>query len=596
MKKFTVFILAALLIALSATAFAATPPIAGVKLSRSQLTMYAGRAVQLKAVVSPEERQNELVTWTSSDESVASVVDGVVMATSPGTAKITATVGPVNNRRQASCTVRVLPTPKSLEKSVRARFIKLNYSLKALSFGKSIQLVATILPSNCDEADRVVTWTSSNTLVATVDENGLVTATEQAGTAIIRATTANGKVAKCKVVVKTVPVKTVTLDQSSVTMEMSETATLTATVKPLGATDPTVTWTSSDESIATVEDGVVTAVSSGKATITAKAGNVSAKCTIKVRMDTASQVTIVAGGDITMGGDPRRSGQASESHYAALYSRFGGAMLGNIDSEFQSANTISIINLECCFTNTSVSSNKTYIFRAKPAYAQSLANSGIDVVNHSNNHMLDFGSVGLSNTKTHVRNNDMAYVCNTVTATIEINGVTVGFCGFNPTGGSVATLATSVIKKLAKKCDIVVASFHWGTDFKYKVSSSQRSLGRAAIKAGADLVLGHHPHVVSGVEKYRGKYIVYSLGTLSSAILTPDDMDTMLYKQTFSVDTVLGEVSDAGVELIPLSMSSNSTTNNANPVKLTGSDRSRVLNKVKTYSSGFTTLPDSCFE
>ncbi len=138
-----------------------------------------------------------------------------------------------------------------------------------LEVGDSETLTATITPS--DATNQKVTWTSSNTNVATVDENGKVTAVG-AGTATITATAADGsgEFATCEVTVTQISVTGVTLDQTSLTLTEGETGTLTATVEPSNATDKSVTWTTSDESVATVANGVVTAVGAGTATITVK--------------------------------------------------------------------------------------------------------------------------------------------------------------------------------------------------------------------------------------------------------------------------------------------------------------------------------------
>ena len=133
---------------------------------------------------------------------------------------------------------------------------------------------------------------------------------------------------------------------------------------------------------------------------------------------------------------------------------------------------------------------------------------------------------------------------------------------------------------------LVVVSLHWGKEYVYSVSASQRSLARSLITAGADLVVGHHSHVVSGIEKYKDRYIVYSLGNFSSAILTPQDMDTMIFRQTFILDEETGKVTPQVPDVIPCSMSS-AAKNNATPVVLKGADKQRVIKKINRYSTNF---------
>ena len=158
--------------------------------------------------------------------------------------------------------------------------ITLNEDNLELTVGSTVTLTATVTPDNATYPS--VTWTSDKESVATV-ENGVIKAVS-AGTATITAT-AGGKSATCTVTVqpKVIPVTGISLDEDTLELTVGDTATLTATVAPDDTTDPAVTWTSDTESVATVENGVITAVSAGTATITATAGDKSATCTVTVK-------------------------------------------------------------------------------------------------------------------------------------------------------------------------------------------------------------------------------------------------------------------------------------------------------------------------
>ena len=163
--------------------------------------------------------------------------------------------------------------------------VELDKTTLSLVEGTTGSLTATVAPENA--TDTTVTWASDNPSVAAVDQSGKITAVSE-GTATITAT-ANGdstKAATCTVTVKpdSVPAESVTLNKTALTLEIGDTATLTATVEPADATDKTVTWESSDETVATVDgNGVVTAVGRGEATVTVKAGEASATCTVEVQ-------------------------------------------------------------------------------------------------------------------------------------------------------------------------------------------------------------------------------------------------------------------------------------------------------------------------
>lgn len=242
-----------------------------VSLSEEELILGEGETATLVVTILPEDATDKAVTWTSSDEAVATVSNGVVTAVKEGTATITATAG----GKSAQCTVTV-------KKGVVAvTGITLSQTSLSLEEGKSATLTATVQPSNA--TDKTVSWSSSNTSVATIS-NGVVTAVKE-GTATITAS-AGGKTAQCTVTVTKafVAVTGITLSQTSLSLEKGKTITLTATVTPADATDKTVSWSSSDASVATVSSsGVVTAVKAGKATITAAAGGKSAQCVVSVK-------------------------------------------------------------------------------------------------------------------------------------------------------------------------------------------------------------------------------------------------------------------------------------------------------------------------
>lgn len=183
------------------------------------------------------------------------------------------------------CKVTVTP------KTVNVSRIKLNRSSLTLTEGESVKLTATISPSNA--TDKTVTWSSSNPSVVTVS-NGTITA-KKPGTAIITTRSSNGKKASCRVTVKKkiIPVTSVSLSQYSVSLTVGSTTTIYATVKPANATNKTVTWSSSNPSVATVSGGRITAKKPGTAKITAKSNNgKKATCTVKVTADNGKYLNV----------------------------------------------------------------------------------------------------------------------------------------------------------------------------------------------------------------------------------------------------------------------------------------------------------------
>ena len=145
-------------------------------------------------------------------------------------------------------------------------------------------------------------------------------------------------------------------------------------------------------------------------------------------------------------------------------------------------------------------------------------------------------------------------------------------------------LKENIAKVKKDGAQLIITVFHWGTEKEISPDSNQTQLGRMAIDEGADLVVGHHPHVLQGIEKYKGKYIVYSLGNFCfGGNSYPSDMDTMIFQQTFTIDSS-GVQPDGQIHVIPCSISSASGYNNYQPTPAQGSEAERILTKINERS------------
>ena len=255
------------------------PPIISnsITLNKTEIELEATQAATLVATVLPELTTDKSVEWSSSDETVAMVDEnGVVTAIAVGEATITATTTDGSNL-SASCKVIVNPT--------LATSITLDKTEVELEATQTTTLVATVLPELT--TDKSVTWMSSDESVAMVDENGVVTAIA-VGEATITATTTDSSnlTASCKVTVNPTLATSITLDKTEIELELTQTATLETTINPEYTTNQSVEWTSSDETVATVDEkGLITAVKIGEATITATTvdgSGLSATCQVTV--------------------------------------------------------------------------------------------------------------------------------------------------------------------------------------------------------------------------------------------------------------------------------------------------------------------------
>ena len=251
---------------LTSTKPAAPVAVSSVGLNSTSITLKNIRNYKLTATVSPSNASNKTITWTSSNGNVAKVdQNGNVTAVNEGTATITARS---NNGKTTTCKVTVINPA-----SVAVSSVGLNSTSITLKNIRNYKLTATVSPSNA--SNKTITWTSSNSNIAKVDQNGNVTAVNE-GTATITARSNNGKTTTCKVTVinpASVAVSSVGL-KSSTTIVKGKTEKLTATVSPSNASNKAVTWTSSNSNVARVDaNGNVTAVNAGTATITAKSNN-----------------------------------------------------------------------------------------------------------------------------------------------------------------------------------------------------------------------------------------------------------------------------------------------------------------------------------
>ena len=250
--------------------------IKSVRFNEESISVKKGSKTNLVAIIEPLDAINNTLTWRSDNDNVSVNSSGAITANEVGSSNITVTT---SNGKTATCKVTVLDT------SVQVSSVSLNATNKELKAGETIQLTATIAPS--DATVRNITWSSNNTGVATVI-NGKVTAIK-AGTAVITAKSSNGKTANCTIIVKTneVVASSINLNITNTTLNVGGTINLNATINPINTTNKNITWSSSNSKVASVSNGKVTGVSIGSAVITAKSSNgKTASCVVVVRANT----------------------------------------------------------------------------------------------------------------------------------------------------------------------------------------------------------------------------------------------------------------------------------------------------------------------
>lgn len=298
-------------------------------------------------------------------------------------------------------------------------------------------------------------------------------------------------------------------------------------------------------------------------------------------------ITISAAGDCTLGTDEYFDPSTSLNAY---YDSNGPAyFFQNVKSIFE-ADDLTIVNMEGTLTEETARQDKTYAFKGPAEYTQILTDGDVEAANLANNHSHDYGDKSYTDTIAAL---DAAGITNfgyDRTAVMDVNGVKVGLVGTYELAegmGCEEEMISNIKAVEDQGAQIVIVSFHWGIERENYPTENQVNLAHSAIDNGADLVLGHHPHVLEGIEVYNGKNIVYSLGNFCfGGNSNPSDKDTMIFQQTFTVQD--GElVEDNVTNIIPCSISSDSSYNNYQPTPLEGDEADRVKGRIDEYSSGF---------
>ena len=299
-------------------------------------------------------------------------------------------------------------------------------------------------------------------------------------------------------------------------------------------------------------------------------------------------LTVSVVGDCTLGTDENFDYDTSLNAY---YENYGADyFFSNVKSIF-SADDLTIANFEGTLTNSEEREDKEYAFKAPAEYAGILTSGSVEAVNTANNHSHDYGDQGYEDTISAL---DSAGILNfgyDKTLVTEVKGIKVGLVGIYELKDHLERkeqLKQNIAKVKAEGAQITIVIFHWGNEKEEVPDSNQTTLAHLAIDEGADLVCGHHPHVLQGIEEYKGKNIVYSLGNFCfGGNQYPSDMDTMIFQQTFTVDQN-GVKADNVTNIIPCSVSSDSDYNNYQPTPAEGDEATRILNKIQERTAMIT--------
>lgn len=308
-------------------------------------------------------------------------------------------------------------------------------------------------------------------------------------------------------------------------------------------------------------------------------------------------LTLSVVGDCTLGTDETFDYDTSLNAY---YENYGADyFLQNVKDIF-STDDLTIANFEGTLTDSDEREDKTFAFKAPASYASILTGGSVEAVNTANNHSHDYGDQSFDDTLAALDDAGIVHFGYDETAVMNVKGIKVGLVGIYELYDHLEReqqLKDNIAKVKADGAQLIVVIFHWGNETETVPDSNQTTLGRIAIDEGADLVCGHHPHVLQGIETYKGRNIVYSLGNFCfGGNSSPSDMDTMIYQQTFTIDAD-GVKKDNVTNIIPCSISSAAYDgyNNYQPTPAEGDEATRILGKINERSSWISTAEGSSF-
>ncbi len=300
---------------------------------------------------------------------------------------------------------------------------------------------------------------------------------------------------------------------------------------------------------------------------------------------TVISVTISAVGDVSLGPVQVHTYTRSFTEFYDLYG--ADYFLSGVRSIFE-ADDFTLVNLECVLTNETTRVDKKWNIKGLPSYTAILTGSSVEACSFANNHNRDYGDQSMTDTIEALEAAGLAYAYNQYTLTYTTaEGIVIGVVAANLlsdyTAGS-NYLKNGIEELQNLGVDLIITCCHWGIERDYSANKDQIELAHNLIDWGADLVIGHHPHVLQGLEVYNGKVICYSLGNFCfGANKNPSDKETAIFQQTFTF--VDGELqTDITAQMIPCTLSSVSGYNDFQPTVATETTKESIISNLNTYT------------
>jgi hypothetical protein len=329
-----------------------------------------------------------------------------------------------------------------------------------------------------------------------------------------------------------------------------------------------------------------------------------------------TEINISFAGDCTLGTDTSFGYSNSFPYRLSLVKNDYSYFLSNVKSVFEN-DDLTLVNLETTLTTANKPATKKFRFKGDPSYVKILNEGSIEAVNIANNHIHDYLDKGFDDTVEALDKAGISYSGWENTAYIAVKDVKIALIGYTAWDDRLRERLSKSIDVARKNAQIVIVSMHWGKERVNLADESQKALAHFCIDKGANAVIGHHPHVIQGVEQYKSGYIAYSLGNFCfGGNSNPSDKDSIILRLNFKVDrdvqdmdkeetinarrnivntkgdvvntrrNIVNTKGDVKIkaEIIPCSISSVKNINDYHPTILEGDDKERVLKRIAQYS------------
>lgn len=283
-------------------------------------------------------------------------------------------------------------------------------------------------------------------------------------------------------------------------------------------------------------------------------------------------ITVTGTGDFTIGGDSRKRTDIFDDELQKQGGDINFTMRNIRDILLE--DDLTIVNFEGTLTDSTYvppeKEENEFLFSAPPSYVSMLSDNGVEAVSLENNHIMDHGEDAYQDTMNTLYDAGIVYSNSTEVGVIEVKGVEIAMLSYLCIDryDQLWDKVPQDIRAAKAEYPIVIVNFHWGNEKDYSPTDNQVRMGRLAVDAGADLVLGHHSHRLQPIEQYKGVYICYSLGNFCFAGNSkPSDMSSIMFQTRFRVKE--GVVSNEGFRIIPIRISSRTDYNDFTPTQLT---------------------------